>query len=259
MSIKSFFSNWIVKNLAGAAALLVVLVAGAAIALSVITHHGQEIAVPDFTNMSVAQARQLASASGLRVEVTDSVYVRKMGRGLVFSQVPKAGGKVKNGRRILLTINSVHPKKVSMPDLVGFSMRQAKAELMSRGLTLGRLRYVEDMATNNVLKQLYRGREIKSGRMIESGAEIDLVVGLGKDDTETIIPDVAGMRFMRAVDALHDNSLNVSSLHFDRGVKNYSDSLDAVVYKQVPEASDNTVPIGSNVALYLKLENKTEN
>lgn len=258
MNIKSFLSNWIVKNVLGAVALFLILVVGAAVFLSVITHHGQEIAVPDFTNMSVAQARQLAAASGLRVDVTDSVYVRKMGRGLVFSQVPKAGGKVKNGRRILLTINSVHPKKVSMPDLVGFSMRQAKAELMSRGLTLGRLRYVDDMATNNVLKQLYRGREVKPGRMIESGAEIDLVVGLGSDDTETIIPDVAGMKYMRAVDALHDNSLNVASLHFDRGVKNYSDSLDAVVYKQVPEASENTVPIGSNVALYLKLENKPE-
>ena len=170
MNIKDFFTNWIVKNLLGAVAALLAIVIAASFGLSIITHHGQAIEVPDFTNMSVEQAVKTASSAGIRVEVTDSVYVRKMGRGLVFSQVPEAGGKVKEGRRILLTINSVTPKKVSMPDLVGFSMRQAKAELMSKGLTLRKLLYVEDIATNNVLKQLYRNREIKPGRMIESGA-----------------------------------------------------------------------------------------
>ena len=38
-----------------------------------------------------------------------------------------------------------------MPNLVGLSMRQAIAELQSRGLVLGKLVYVEDLATTNVL------------------------------------------------------------------------------------------------------------
>ena len=253
MNIKDFFTNWIVKNLIGAVAALLAIVIAASFGLSIITHHGQAIEVPDFTNMSVEQAVKTASSAGIRVEVTDSVYVRKMGRGLVFSQVPEAGGKVKEGRRILLTINSVTPKKVSMPDLVGFSMRQAKAELMSKGLTLRKLLYVEDIATNNVLKQLYRNREIKPGRMIESGAEIDLVVGLSEDN-QTIVPDVTGMKYLRAVDAIHDNSLNINGLRFDKGIRTYSDSLDAVVYRQVPEPSDMSVTMGSDVTLYLKLD-----
>ena len=140
-----------------------------------------------------------------------------------------------------------------MPDLVGFSMRQAKAELMSKGLTLRKLLYVEDIATNNVLKQLYRNREIKPGRMIESGAEIDLVVGLSEDN-QTIVPDVTGMKYLRAVDAIHDNSLNINGLRFDKGIRTYSDSLDAVVYRQVPEPSDMSVTMGSDVTLYLKLD-----
>ena len=253
MNIKDFFTNWIVKNLLGAVAALLAIVIAASFGLSIITHHGQAIEVPDFTNMSVEQAVKTASSAGIRVEVTDSVYVRKMGRGLVFSQVPEAGGKVKEGRRILLTINSVTPKKVSMPDLVGFSMRQAKAELMSKGLTLRKLLYVEDIATNNVLKQLYRNREIKPGRMIESGAEIDLVVGLSEDN-QTIVPDVTGMKYLRAVDSIHDNSLNINGLRFDKGIRTYSDSLDAVVYRQVPEPSDMSVTMGSDVTLYLKLD-----
>ena len=205
--------------------------------------------------MCVSDASYLASDRGIRIDVTDSVYVRKMGRGLVFSQVPKAGSHVKTGRRILLTINSVSPKKTTMPDLVGFSMRQAKAELMSKGLILRKLRYVEDIATNNVLRQLYRGNDIKAGKSIDSGSEIDLVVGLGTDD-QTFVPDVTGMKYMRAVDALHDNSLNVAKLRFDKDIRTYSDSLDAVGYKQTPSASDMSVLMGTEVTLYLSKDNK---
>ena len=251
MDFKGFFGNWFVRNVLAACVVVLALVFVANFFLKIGTHHGQEIEVPDFTNMSVSDASYLASDRGIRIDVTDSVYVRKMGRGLVFSQVPKAG----TGRRILLTINSVSPKKTTMPDLVGFSMRQAKAELLSKGLILRKLRYVEDIATNNVLRQLYRGNDIKAGKAIDSGSEIDLVVGLGTDD-QTFVPDVTGMKYMRAVDALHDNSLNVAKLRFDKDIRTYSDSLDAVVYKQTPSASDMSVLMGTEVTLYLSKDNK---
>ena len=250
MDFKGFFGNWFVRNVIAACVVVLALVFVANFFLKIGTHHGQEIEVPDFTNMSVSDASYLASDRGIRIDVTDSVYVRKMGRGLVFSQVPKAGSHVKTGRRILLTINSVSPKKTTMPDLVGFSMR-----LMSKGLILRKLRYVEDIATNNVLRQLYRGNDIKAGKSIDSGSEIDLVVGLGTDD-QTFVPDVTGMKYMRAVDALHDNSLNVAKLRFDKDIRTYSDSLDAVVYKQTPSASDMSVLMGTEVTLYLSKDNK---
>lgn len=256
MSSRDFFGNWIVKNLLFAAVAVIALVLICSISLNLLTHHGQEIPVPDFTNMSVSQAEKEAHRCGIRIEVTDSVYVRKMDRGAVFSQVPKAGSGVKKGRRIQLTINSIEPKQVSMPDLVGLSMRQAKAELISRGLHLGRLIYQEDIATNNVLKQLYRGRPIAPGRNINSGSTIDLVVGLG-EDSQTYVPDVIGMKYLRAVDAIHDNSLNIRSLRFDKSIREYGDSLDAIVYRQIPEASsDVPLPMGSDVTLYLSKDSK---
>lgn len=170
--------GWVWKNILGAVVLFLVLAVGAGFLLKLMTNHGKEITVPDLTNMSVSEARYTAGLQNLRIEVTDSVYIRRMGRGMVYSQNPKAGSSVKKGRRIILTINSVNPKKVQMPNLVGYSMRQAKAELNSRGLNLDKLLYVEDMATNNVLRQMFRGREIEAGTMVESGADITLIVGL---------------------------------------------------------------------------------
>ena len=251
-----FLSNWIVRNILGAIVFFAALLVGATLLLNFITHHGQTIEVPDLTSLSVDEARHEASRKNLRVEVIDSIYVRRMEKGAVYSQNPKAGAQVKRGRRIMLTINALHAKKVSMPNLVGYSMRQAKAELNSRGLALGKLIYVNDIATNNVLRQIYNNREIRPGKQIETGSEIDLQVGLNPSDNITYVPNVKGMKYLRAVDAIHDNSLNLGRVVFDKTVKNYTDSLNATVYKQTPGASKSPLLMGSEVTINLSLDLK---
>ena len=252
---KSFFSNWIVRNLLIAVAIVIVLIVSAVIFLNVVTKHNQELTVPDLTNLSVEEAASVAAAMGMRTDVTDSVFVKRMRRGAVYRQNPSPGNKVKEGRRIALTINAVNAKKVTMPNLIGYSMRQAKAELLSRGLGLGKLIYVQDMATNNVLKQMYRNQEIEPGTQIESESVIDLVVGLNNIDNKTYVPDVYGLNNNRAVETVLDHSLNVKSLRFDKSVRDYEDSLNAVVYRQVPEPNDSvSVSMGTAVELYLTIE-----
>ena len=246
--------KWIIKNLIWALIYVAVLIAGVTIGLSLLTNHNKEIEVPDFTTLSVEESAQIAEAAGIRIEVIDSVYVRRMEKGAVFSQNPVAGSRVKKNRLIRLTINAVNAKQVSMPNLVGYSMRQAKAELSSKGLNLGKLKYVSDMATNNVLKQQYRGSDIKSGTMIDSGSDIDLVVGLNDMDNQTRVPNVVGMKYNRAIDAVHDNSLNVARTTFDDSVKNYNDSLNAVVFRQSPSASSAPILMGGEVSLFFTLD-----
>ena len=251
---KGFFKHWIVRNLLICAVIVVAMVAGAMIFLNVVTKHNQELVVPDFSNMTVAEAEQVALLAGMRVEVTDSVFVKRMKKGAVRDQNPSPGSKVKEGRRISLTINALSAKKVTMPNLVGLSMRQALAELQSRGLLPGKLIYVEDMATNNVLRQLRGNREVEPGVQVESETVIDLVVGLNTSDNETYVPDLIGLKHISALDAVHGNSLNIRSLRFDSTVKDYDDSLSAVVYKQSPEPSEHSVKMGEDVTLYLTVD-----
>lgn len=244
--------KWIIRNILWAVVIVVVLIAGSVIFLNVVTQHNRELIVPDFTNMTVAEAEALAADAGMRVEVTDSVFAKRIRKGAVRDQNPAPGSKVKEGRRISLTINALNAKKVTMPNLIDLSMRQALAELQSRGLVLGKLIYVRDMATNNVLRQLHGNREIAPGTSVETDTVVDLVVGLNPDtEASTYVPDVVGKRYMSAVDALHKQSLNIKTLRFDDSVKTYEDSLDAVVYRQSPEASDIPVNLGNDVSLYL--------
>ncbi len=250
MSIRKFLFNRITANILAGILLVLALLFGTHAILEKITRHNQEITVPDLRNKSVAEAVQLVEGR-MRLEVTDSVYVKRMGKGLIFRQNPKAGSKVKEGRRIMLTINAVNPKKVMMPNLVGYSMRQAKAEILSKGLQIGKLIYVTDIATNNVLKQLHDGVEIPAGSMIESESAIDLVLGLNNDDCVTYAPVLAGLKYRDAVSAIHDNSMNIKDVVFDETVRTYSDSLDAVVFRQEPDYGDIPLLMGMEISIYL--------
>ena len=245
---------WILKNLAGALLFFVALAVVANVLLGIFTHHGKVIQVPDMVGLSVREADHGADTAGVRIDVVDSIYVRGMAKGAVYKQNPAAGSNVKKGRRIMLTINATQPKRITMPNLVGYSMRQAKAELSSRGLNLGRLVYVDDIATNNVLKQQQNGRDVRPGSSVESGSDIDLVVGLNGSDNRTYIPNVMGMKYIRAVDVVHENSLNVGNLVFDASVRNYNDTINSVVYRQSPGASQAPTQMGSSVSLYLTVD-----
>ena len=55
---------------------------------------------------------------------------------------------------------------------------------------------------------------------------------------------------------LTDNSLNLGKAVFNKGIKNYMDSLNAVVYKQIPQPVDTPVILGTSVTLYFKAVDK---
>lgn len=252
--IKAILSNWIVKNLLLAAAALLVFVLAVNVVLGLLTQHNKEITVPDMAGMTLSEAAQAASAVGIKVEVADSVYRRHSRKGVVLSQLPAPGSQVKEDRRILLTMVAKGSQTVTMPSLVGFSLRQAKAELSSKGLVLGRLFYVSDIATNNVLKQLYRNSEIAPGSRIDAESIIDLVLGLNSEDSQAYVPNVIGQKYLKAVDAVKDNSLNIGRLRFDSSVRSYDDSLNARVVSQRPEADGFPLPMGSEVSLSLTVD-----
>ena len=245
-------NQWIWKNLQLAAAFLAVLVILVSVGLRLVTRHGKTVITPDFTNLTVAQAQLLAQESHVAVKVVDSVFVRRLNGGVVYRQLPKAGATVKEGRSIFLTINSVVPRKVVMPNLFGYSVTEARSELQNRGLNMGYLNYVKDIATNTVLGQYVEGVEVKAGDLVVSGSTVDLTVAVASEDNQTEIPRVIGMKYVSAIDAIHDKYLNVGTVRFDPEIRNYADSVNAVVYKQ--DTPGTARSLGSRVSLSLTLD-----
>ena len=245
-------SRWIIRNILLAIAFFAVLLVLTQMGLKAITRHNQVIIVPDLTGLSVADAKIVAKRNHIRTEVVDSVYVKRIEKGNVFSQNPAAGKEVKKDRVIKLTINAHQTKMVKMPNLVGYSLRQAKTEILSSGLSVGKLAYREDIATNNVLDQFIKGRYVAPGTEVEAETPVDLLLGLSPDENETFIPYLIGYTLAVARDNLFENSLNLGNVTYDETVESYQDTVSAIVYQQSPAYSPGA-PVRMGTTIHLKL------
>ena len=246
--------NWVIKNLLCGLVFILVIVLAVEVFLRVTTQHSISATVPDMVGMQLSDAEVLAIDDKLELVVTDSVYVSSFAKGSVYAQNPKAGSTVKRGRKVYLTVNARKEKQAEVPSLVGLSLRQAKVELQTRGLKLGRISYVDDMATNLVLGQLLKGQEIEPGTSVDVGTVIDLKLGWNRADGYTTMPDFSRMQYQRAVSYVQDNSFNIGKIIFDDSVKTAEDTLAAMVYRQVPVAGSEDIILGSSVSLYLTVD-----
>lgn len=183
--IDFIFSKMFLKHLLLAIVAGNIIFWGSLFLLNFYTRHGEAIPVPDLQGMTVEQALAKLQENSMQGVVTDSVFLLDKPKGTIIDQNPPVRFKVKNGRKVFLTINSFFPERVQMPNMVGVSLRQAKAMLETYGLKVGKLRYVPDIARDNVLEQKFKGKKITEGTLIEKGSFIDFVLGKGEHESES--------------------------------------------------------------------------
>lgn len=222
--------------------------------LHVFSRHGKGFPVPDFSSLTIKEAKGLANNKRLRLEITDSVYIATRKPGTVIEQNPKPGTYVKAKRRVFITTNAVNPILEDMPNLVGLTLRQAKSVLQLQGFRIASLAFIPDIAVNNVLIQKFKGEIIAPGEEIPKGSEITLVLGKGFYNESTVLPRAIGMTLAEARNLLHDASLNLGRYTFDATIIDNADSLSARVYSQYPNPVGITsIGFGSQVDLWLTL------
>lgn len=222
------------------------------------THHGQALPVPDYSNKTIQEVSDICEESNLRYEIIDSIFLENKKHGTIVDQNPKPGTMVKQNRTIFLTVNAFNQLKVKMPNVIGGSVRQAKARFEALGFKIGKLIYVQDFARNNILKQQINGKKIEKDVLVEKGSYIDLVVGNGMSNTKTGIPKLIGLSLNEAREVISDAFLNYGKSFYDETVKTYQDSLNAKVWNQYPVYIDgNTLRLGHRVNVYMTVvENK---
>lgn len=219
--------------------------------LSLFTRHGQRYDVPDFVGLSYDQAVKRGKDADLKFEILDSLYMPKEEPGVVLDQNPKPGAGVKSGRKIFLVVNAFRPKMDVIPYVTGFSLRQAKNMLESKGFEIEKLIYRNDIATNNVLQESYRDQTISQGSQIkaELGSGITLTVGVNIESPLPLVTNVCGMTLREAKSRLWEAGLNIGNVKLDAG-ENPKDDNNLLVYKQLPP-SHTRADYGQRVNLYL--------
>jgi eukaryotic-like serine/threonine-protein kinase len=199
--------------------------------LNRITHHGEAKSVPSITGKRLSEIQPLLEKEGFNLVIQDSVYYDSLPPTMVIRQVPEADDVVKINRTIYVTINRTVPPDVPMPNLIGYSFRNAEMILKNMGLRLGDTTFKPDFAKNSVLEQLYKGQSISTGTKIRMGSTISLVIGSGIGNADMAVPKLIGLTYDEAKILLETNGLIVGSVIPDPLVK---DTANAFIYKQSP-------------------------
>lgn len=253
--LKFLISKKFFKQLGLAIAIALVLLLSALIWLKIYTHHGQAIRVPDLSGLTEEEVGDVITSRNLRFEVVDSVYSQEMPRGTVIKQNPRANSIVKKNRRIFLTMNAVNPEMISMPRLVGLSIRQARLALQNAGLVLGDIQYRPDYAINNVLQQMHADSVISEGTSIRKGDVIDLVLGMGLSSKTTRVPDLIGLGLETATEVITDYFLNTGAVTYGDSIANEEDSASAFVWRQYPEFDEfGRLNMGMEIDIWLTID-----
>jgi len=223
--------------------------------LNIYTRHNKAFSVPDFSGLTLEEVQNVTTQKKLRYVLFDSVYLNEFERGTIVDQHPRPGFKVKKNRKIFLTVNSVSPEKILMPDLVNLTLRQALSKLKSCGLRVGEMIYEPDLAINEVLEQKFQGRTIEEGDTIVKNSKIDLVIGKGLSNEKTVVPLVIGYTLTEAQSILTGNVLKIGKPTYDSTVIYYDDSVNARIFKQIPgHNKSQLIPLGSSIDVWLTID-----
>lgn len=182
MSLRSKFTSPIVwGNLLAMFLVIILIITGAWYFLSVYTHHGERIEVPQVIGHQEGDARYQLERLGLKALVVDSAYNKLKPAGCILEQTPAPGRKVKSGREIFLTINTERTPTMVLPDIAdNSSLREAQAKLTAMGFKLGPVEYVSGDA-DWVYGVKCRGSNVYAGERVP--IDVPLVLQVGKDSS----------------------------------------------------------------------------
>lgn len=234
----------------------IVIVGGTMLILDSYTNHGQKISVPSLTGMKADVARTRLEELDLKMELLDSVYRPDLPVGTIVSQDPAPTAKstvsVKEGRIIRVQV-SKKTRLVEMPSLIDKSQRFAESVLKNRGLKY-RVQYKQTSEANGaVLKQLYKGMEIREGKRIPIGSTITIIVGRNEGGEPVLLPDLNNLTISEARGRL-TGSLSLFIATCD-GCMNGQDSSAARVISQSPEYLEGVmVPAGTTITIQATMQ-----
>ena len=157
--------------------------------------------VPNVEGLTGKEARERLVEAGFEVRVrrepSDEVEPR-----MVIESVPGPGAQVEVGSTVTIVVSS-GPEQVTVPDVVGDSLGEARSALEGEGLNVDVVREESgDAEPGTVL-----GQDPAGGTEVDEGATVTITVA---EEVETVdVPDVTGLDQARASERLSGAGLTV--------------------------------------------------
>lgn len=180
--LKNLFTFPVLGNCLGSLIVTGLLAVGGLLMAECYTRHGEEVEMPNLCGQSEEVATKKLKAIGLRVEISDTGYVKTLPPGTILEQSIRAGYKLKPGRLVALTINSAGSPTIALPDLTdNCSRREAESRLTAIGLKLAPVEFILG-EKGWVYGVKVNGRAVSAGTRIPVGSAVTLVVGNGETE-----------------------------------------------------------------------------
>lgn len=196
--------------------------------------------VPNVVGKQVIVAKHILEDNHLRVSVSE-VSNPDVPAGQVISQSPEANEQVKEQRTVHLVV-SKGVGDITMPDITGMTLDQARTRLKSLGLVIGKITTASD---DNKEDGVILMQSPPGDSKVTKGATVDVTVNRVKSK-KVELPNLVGMTVKDAKDALTSLGLNVGA------ISGAGDDT-AVITQQSPEAGSS---LDANTSVALTAEAK---
>ncbi len=161
-------------------------------------------------NKKLDYAERILKKEGYKSIVADTLFSASYEPGIIVDQYPKPNTRVKEGRTIRLKI--AHPEKmVSIPDLIGRSLRSAELALNQMGLAIDTVyeEYNSDVPSGNVTWQYPKG-----GDMLNKGNGLHLTISLGVPPNFFQVPNLFGLSKKKAINDLERAGFKLGKIFY---------------------------------------------
>ena len=162
------------------------------------------------TGKTLQHAMKVLDSEGYNGLVSDTLYSATYEAGTIVDQYPLPNTRVKVGRTVRLKIAHLE-KLVSIPDLIGRSIRSAELMLGQSGLEIDTVykEFNSDVPSGNVTWQYPKG-----GDMLTKGMGLHLTVSLGVPPNFYQVPNLFGLSKKKAVNDLRKAGFSVGKLFY---------------------------------------------
>ncbi len=255
MDFKTFWKSntaFVLKMLALAVIVGIVLYLSVFVWLRSYTEHGIEVGVPDICGMYTTEAEIMVQESELLIQVVDSTYSNKVPLGTIVEQNPAAGAKAKHGRHIYVIVNAKQARMVPLPELKDMSQRQAEATLRSLNLQVKDVFYEPSEFRGLVLDVRKEGNSLSAGERLQEGTAVDLVIGQGRGTEQVPVPLLVGKTLEDARKILLASRLVLGAIDYAEPYEALADSV-YYIYQQNPQRGDMILE-GSRIDISLSLD-----
>ncbi len=158
---------------------------------------------PELTGLSMDEAHSLLKRAGLNWQQTE-INHDTIPAGVVISQLPDPDTQMMKGDSVVITI-SQGPVTALTPDLLGMSREEAAAKLKEKGLGYVVFKIASSEPIDTVISQ-----NPQKDEPYALGLEVEVTVSGGS----TMVPDVTGQTYEKAVEMLKESTLTVGKVEY---------------------------------------------